>query len=34
MNELCKDLLLFVFLIGKILHYSWINTNFAKIFAK
>ena len=24
----------FVFLIGKFLHYSWNNTNFAKIFAK
>lgn len=34
MYEICKDLCLFVFLIGKILHYSWINTNFAKIFAK
>ena len=34
MNGICKDLRLFVFLIGKFLHYSWNNTNFAKIFVK
>ena len=33
MNVICKDLRLFVFLFFNFLHYSWNNTNFAKIFA-
>lgn len=34
MFEICKEMYLYVFLLGNILHYSWISSNFAKILAK